>query len=173
MTGTKYPAAILLHASLLLLLCGCPYEAEFPLGAVSEAKIDKDLIGEWKFDPKKKDENPSIFVLCPFNDHEYVVVRRGTKGEDDIDLMRATVTTIADAKFLSVQGIDVSSPDKKEKWAFVRYSVSSEALTIQVVEEKCIEEKIGTAADLRAFIEKNLKNKDLYDNEMVLNRIKK
>jgi hypothetical protein len=33
---------------LILLLYGCPYYSEFPLSDVSEAKIDNDLMGEWK-----------------------------------------------------------------------------------------------------------------------------
>jgi hypothetical protein len=150
---------------LILLFYGCPYESEFPLSDVSEAKIDNDLIGEWKDVPEgeEKIETPVIFVFCPFNDHEFIVLsRKVKKAEDNISLGKAFVTTIGDEKFLNVQMIG----ENEKTWFFVRYTVSGDTLTLRIVEDKLFKEKIGSSSDLRTFLENNLKNKDLYSHKI-------
>jgi hypothetical protein len=165
---------------LVLLLYGCPYDSEFPLSDVSEAKIDNDLIGEWKYVLENAKENRGTVVFCPFNDHEFIVLMREVKeAEDDIFLWKAFVTTIGDEKFLNVKNIG----EHKEEWFFVRYSISGDTLTLRTVEDKLFKEKIDSSSDLRTFLESNLKNKDLYSykiesgiekvEEGVLKRVKK
>ncbi len=176
MMKRRYSATPFLYVLSLLFLCGCPYESEFPLSTASEAKIDKKLVGEWKFDPKSEEGNPSTIIFCPFNDNEFVVVGwEKKKDEDDIGLMKAFVTTIGDAQFLNIMEIGPTSKGRKDKWLFAKYSVLDDTLTVNAVEETLFKKSPSSSNALNAFLKSNLKNKDLYkeDEELVLKRVAK
>jgi hypothetical protein len=160
---------------LLLFLCGCPYESKVPLSVSSQAKIDKELIGDWKFEPTPmNDEKESAGItIYSFNDHEFFVCFwEILEGKDEILLLKVFVTTIDDTKFLNVQELDY--PPKERGWLFYSYSVSGDILTLRGVEDTLFKQDFTTSKTLRKFFKDNLGNKELYgkDSKMVLKRIK-
>jgi len=154
-----------LCCALVFLMClclyGCPYESEFPLSPSSEAKIDKELIGKWKFQCEKEEQSGAI-TIYQFNEHEYLILLK-EEGEEDIDLIRAFGTTIDEHKFLNVQ--DINSANAKEReWFFVNYSVFNDKLILKYVEDRIFENKIiNSSQELYKLMKENLNNKDLYD----------
>ena len=146
---------------VFLCLCGCPYESEFPLSPSSEAKIDKELIGKWKFQSEKEQQSGTITIYL-FNEHEYLILLK-EEGEEGIDLVRAFGTTIDGHKFLNTQDINSKNGEERE-WYFVNYSVFHGKLVLKYVEDRIFENKvINSSQELYKLMKENLDNKDLYD----------
>ena len=172
MMGRKCLSAYLFCALLLLFLCGCPYESKIPLSISSQAKIDKELIGDWKIESTNGEKISGGITFYPFNDHEFVVgVWEILKGKDYIDLFKVFVTTIDDTKFLNVQELNRSPTERG--WLFFKYSISGGNLTLRGVYDTLFKQKITTSKTLRKFFKDNLGNKELYnkDGKVVLKRI--
>ena len=148
---------------LLLLLCACPYESEFPLSKCSEAVIDKQLIGQWQLEPKDGEEG-GIITIYRFNDHEYLISARGEDETTEM-VMRAFGTSIEGQTFLNVQTINKPG-EQKRPWHLVHYSLSANKLVYNVVEDDLFKEKQFTSSEeLYTFVKKNLKQKALYDQD--------
>jgi hypothetical protein len=133
------------------------------LSPSSEAKIDKELIGKWKFQSEKEEPSGTI-TIYQFNEHEYLILLK-EEGEENIDLMRAFGTSIDEHKFLNTQ--DINSANAKEReWFFVNYSVFNDRLVLRYVEDQIFENKIiNSSQELYKFMKENLDNKDLYDED--------
>ena len=147
----------------MLFLWACPYESEFPLGKCSEAVIDKQLIGQWKLEPKDGEEG-GIITIYRFNDHEYLISARGDDETTGM-VMRAFGTSIDGQTFLNVQIID-KPREKRRPWYLVHYILSENKLVYNVVEDDLFKKKHFTSSkELYAFVKKNLKQKELYDQD--------
>jgi hypothetical protein len=154
---------LILVIGSLLSLCACPYESEFPLSKCSEAVIDNQLIGQWKLEPKEGEEE-GIITIYRFNDHEYLISARGKEETTDM-VMRAFGTRIEGQTFLNVQTINKPG-EKRRPWYLVPYSLSENKLVYNVVEDDLLKEKQFTSSEeLYTFVKKNLKQKELYDQD--------
>ena len=153
---------------IILLFCGCPYDSSVPLSDAAKATIDKDLIGKWI---KEKKNEKGTLIIDRFNEHELVllVVEDGRKKNDS---MRAFTTVIEGEKFLNVQ--EIKDDYDKRKWLFVNYTVSGGEMSFKTVEDEIFKNKVKDSDELFALIKKNLKNKELYDNDdiEILKRVK-
>lgn len=152
-----------------IFLCGCPLESDFPLSIPETAQLDRALVGTWKFiDPEK--EAVATIAIWPFNDHEFIII--SPEENKKISAYRAFVTCLNGEKFLNVQEIDRS--EYKRKWLFVNYSLTGNRLTLRILEDTLMKnEKIDTPQALSGFIEKKLKDGNLYgkDSEMLFERL--
>ena len=147
----------------LLFLCACPFESEFPLSKCSEAVIDKQLIGQWMLEPKDGEEG-GIITIYRFNDHEYLISAR-EEDETTAMVMRAFGTNIEGQTFLNVQTINEPG-EQKRPWHLVHYSLSENKLVYNVVEDDLFKKKQFTSSkELYTFVKKNLKQKELYDQD--------
>ena len=91
----------------------------------SQAKIDKELIGDWKIEPKNGEKISVGITFYSFNDHVVVVsVREILEGKDDTELQKVFVTTIDDTKFLNVQ--ELNSPPPKNGNGYSSSTLSRE-----------------------------------------------
>ena len=152
---------LILVIGSLLFLCACPYESVFPLSKWSEAVIDKQLIGQWKLEPKGEEEG-GIITFYRFNDHEYLITARGENETTEM-VMRAFGTSIEGQTFLNVQTINKPG-EQKRPWNLVRYSLSDDKLVYNLVEDDLFKEKQFTSSnELHQFVKKNLIRKELYD----------
>jgi len=152
-----------------IFLYGCPLESEFPLSIPETAQLDRDLIGNWKFINPEKEEVATI-AIYPFNEHELIIISR--EENKNIFAYRAFVTCLNGEKFLNVQEIDQT--EDKRQWMFVNYSIRGNRLTLRILEDTLMKNrKIDTPQALSGFIEKNLKDKNLYgeDSEMLFERL--
>ncbi|MBW2039215.1 MAG: hypothetical protein JRI46_06415 [Deltaproteobacteria bacterium] len=177
MTKRKWSIGLLLLVFILPLLWGCPYDSEVPLSKSSKAKIDKELLGEWKFADEKEQESGTISIR-QFNNHElviYMLVEHKSKGgEIECEIYRAFVTVIKDEKFLNVQKIGMFK-ESKESWTIVNYVLSGDTFKNRLVDDKLfkkLKKPITSSRALYRFVKQNLHNKDLYDGGFqVLKRV--
>jgi hypothetical protein len=152
---------------LILLLCGCPYESEIPLGKISKAEIDTGLIGKWQH----TEEGESFtMIIQQFNDYELLIM--GIEdGEVQQDVMRAFVTVIKNEQFLNLQEIEESYDERG--WYFVKYSISGATLMAWSVDDALFTKPLTSSRALYRFVKQNLQNKALYcsDSPMVFQRM--
>jgi hypothetical protein len=161
MRGERFVLTFLVVACSGLLLHGCPYESERPLGSSAEAKIDEALLGRWE-ERKESGELLGTATILPFNDHEMVIVLRES-GKEDPELMRAFVTIIDGERFLNVQ--EVSSKPGKRAWYLANYRVSGDRLEWRIVEETLFTKAFESSPDLHGFVKENLRNPELYSED--------
>jgi len=149
-------------AVIVLLLYGCPYESEVPLGQSANSNIDTALVGNWQ--SKIADQSESGFVsISPFNEKELLIVI-WEEGKSRRDLYRAYTSSVGDQKFLNIQ--EIKAANEKRSWMFAAYSINGEELTIKIVEDKIFKDKnIASSTALNDFIKANLNSKDLYGGD--------
>lgn len=154
---------------ILPFLWGCPYESKVPLGKSSQAKIDAELLGEWR--NTEKGESFTM-VFQQFNDHEFLIVGIEA-GKVQYEMLRAFVTRIKDERFLNVQ--EIKGESDKRGWWLVKYTISGDTLTAWTVEDTLFTKPATSSGALYRFIKKNLQNKDLYGtaSPTVLKRVTK
>jgi hypothetical protein len=143
-----------------VLLCGCPYESDIPLGACGESILDKALMGKWEFQDSAG-ERPATVQFLGFNEREILVLVQ-EEGRERVDLYRACLSRVGGQAFLSVQDLTQGSPGK---WNFVHYSVAENRLVVRIVDDGLFQKPLGTSEELHQFIRENLANPALYGGE--------
>ena len=157
----KFYGRCVFLAAIMLLLCGCPYHSEFPLGRSEVAPIDKGLVGNWLY--KNTDQKESgIVTITPFNGSELLIVTR-EEGKSAHDFYRAFLSVVDGEKFLNIQEIKPSNEERS--WMFINYAVSNGELTIKIVEDKLFKDKIASSTALNDFLRANVKNRELYSSD--------
>ena len=172
----KQSLGLLLLVLSLAFLCGCPYSSDVSMSKSSKAKIDKELLGEWKFADEKEQGSGTISIR-QFNDHElviYLLVEHESKGgEIECEIYRAFVTVIENENFLNFQEIEASPQSRS--WTIVNYIISGDTLKYRLVGDKLfnkLKKPITSSRALYRFVKRNLHNKDLYDGGFqVLKRV--
>ncbi|RLB05369.1 MAG: hypothetical protein DRG50_07340 [Deltaproteobacteria bacterium] len=175
MTLRKRSIGLVLLVLILPLLCGCPYSSDVPMSKSSKAKIDKELLGEWKFADEKEQGSGTISIR-QFNDHElviYLLVEQSKGGEIEYEIYRAFVTVIENENFLNFQKIEASPQSRS--WTIINYIISGDTLKYRLVGDKLfnkLKKPITSSRALYRFVKRNLHNKDLYDGGFqVLKRV--
>ncbi|MDP3937248.1 MAG: hypothetical protein Q8R92_03830 [Deltaproteobacteria bacterium] len=157
----------------MMLLGGCDYGSEVPLGAVNEASIDEQLVGMWtcvRRTPKEVMSGETLFLQ--FNDREYYLQMSGETrilSEPDKEqfyltsFRRAYSTEIFGTTFLNVQNITVSG---KRRYVFYSYSMPSpDKLIIQFVDMNLFPQDLSTIEEARRIVQEKINNPDLYEDD--------
>jgi hypothetical protein len=171
------PQAWAAVAAVVLLLAGCPYSADQPLGDPATALLDKELSGTWRSeDPESHQANTIRFAA--FNGHEMVAFA-GENGSDDkaISAFRLFVTPVGEEKFLNLQEL---RDDEQSQWYFARYRIDGDTLTLRLIDDNLFSSKrFPTSEALRSFVRTHLADPRLYGSpgdetaDMVLTRVPK
>jgi hypothetical protein len=164
-------------AGAVLLLTGCPYSADQPLGDPATAPLDRSLSGTWRSeDPESHQVNTITFAA--FNGHEMVGFAR-ENGSDDkaFSAFRLFVTPVGGENFLNLKEL---RDEEESQWYFARYRIDGDTLTLRLVDDGLFSSKsFPTSEALRGFVRAHLADPQLYGNpgdqtpDMVLTRIPK
>ena len=159
MTSRIAPYSILIAA---LAMGGC-YESEVPIASSDASVIDPDLVGAWEhFDPDNDGSMALLFLQ--FDDREYFVRYDAEDWGGDTFTVRcrAYIVPANGVPFLNVQAIEDDEENERLFWLF-RYAIEEDGtLTMRMVDEKLLKPSPQTSEELRALIEQNLENDDLY-----------
>ena len=159
--------AALFCVLMIFLLTGCPYESLTPLSDPAEAKIDKKLLGRWKFEDKEKKES-GLVTISRFNKNELLIVLE-EEGKKEQGMMRGFVTDIDGAKFLNLQ--DMQEGYAARKWIFVRYATGDCSLTYRLVNDSVAPggaDRELPSGQLYALIKRNIDSTHIYDEGTTL-----
>jgi hypothetical protein len=146
--------------SLLAGSIGC-YETLFRLSPLAEAKVDRELCGDWKL--KSTGGADIILGVRNIDDHVYSVSWRGTDSEKALQMI-ADSTLVQGVRFVHARALpeDGSVADTH---LIIRVDLEGDRITVRNLNEAYLEtKKIESDDALRAEIEANLENNDLYDD---------
>jgi hypothetical protein len=159
-------------AAAALLLAGCPYSADQPLGDPALAVPDRALAGAWQSEDPETHEKIS-FTFASFNKHEMVGFSRESEDKP-ISVFRLFVTPVGGEKFLNVQEL---RDDGEPQWYFARYRIVGDTLSLRLIDDALFGSKtFSTPEALLGFVRANLADPRLYGNpedqtpDMVLTR---
>jgi hypothetical protein len=158
----------------VMVLAGCPYSADQPLGDPASAVPDPALAGTWRSEDPESHEVISI-TFAGFNEHEMVGFSwEPGPGDKAILALRLFVTPIGGEKFLNVRELRDDA-----EWNFARYRIVGDTLTIRLIDDALFESKsFSSPEELTGFIAARLSDPRLYgrpDDEtpdMVLTRFR-
>ncbi len=152
-----------LIAVLLLAVSGCNYEA--PLTAAATRKVDERLLGDWV-----QPEEHEWMVVRKLDASTYTIAYGKDKPHDRPDLYRAFHSDFAGKPFVSVQNLQTGSDDRKYTYVTWALSTDGTRLTMRSINTKVIPEQPTDTAGMQKLVEKNLKNPELLNEEMVFVR---
>jgi hypothetical protein len=137
-----------------LLLAGCPYGSEFPLGSTAEAVLDVGLLGTWKA-PPDSEESFTITIRAP---EGALLTVEAESPEERPAVYPAFVSAIGAERFLNLR-------DTAETglWYFANYRLDGRRLQLRLVVEELFEsQRLPDAGQLRAFLQRHLDDPRLY-----------
>ncbi|MCB9323790.1 MAG: hypothetical protein H6571_08660 [Lewinellaceae bacterium] len=143
---------------VLATFCSCDYYySDVPITDSTNAKIDRNLLGEWVI-PEYSDSllDPDIVIkLIEFTESEYLaVVKYMENGGSDIrDVMVYKVhhSNVGDYRFLNVQNIEDDQLDKKYSfWVLDR--TSPDSVSARYITDT-LENRFRKSADFEKFLQ--------------------
>jgi hypothetical protein len=140
----------------LLMLGACQYEV--PITPAPTRNVDQRLLGDWLSADGK--ENMKVRRL---DDSVYIVYYDG-------DLFRAYHSDVAETPFASVQ--DINSNDRKYAYVVWKLSDDGQHLRLRNVSDKVIPKETRDSATVVALLTKNLRNPELFGEEIEFNKEK-
>jgi hypothetical protein len=155
--GSSAAARWPLAAAAALLLAGCPYGAEFPLGNPAEAILDAGLLGTWK--PAAEGEKPFRLTIR-VSAGAVLSVEGASPGEEPAGYP-AFVSAIGTERFLNLHDAAESG-----LWYFANYRFDGERLRLRLVDDKLFESQaLPDGEALRAFLQNRLEDPRLYGGQ--------
>ena len=134
----------------VLVFGACNYEV--PITSSPTRKVQEQLLGNWvSLDGK---ENMRVRRL---DDSTYVVYYDG-------DLFRAYHSDIAETPFATVQ--DLNSNDRKYAYVIWKLSDDGKNLRLRSVNDKVVPKETRDSATVVALLTKNVRNPDLFGEEI-------
>jgi hypothetical protein len=148
---------VLVAASAILALAGCPLESDQPLSDPSSALVDAALVGAWRMRDSETGEWHRL-TLVAFDEHELVAFTPGD-APDSIDALRVFITPVGDQSFMNLKELGSSSSG----WYLARYAIDAGHLTLSVVDDSLfIGRSFASPQELHAFVETRLSDPRLY-----------
>jgi len=140
-----------------LLLAGCPYGSEFPLGDSSEALVDASLLGTWK--PSAESEEHFTLSFSSAGG-AVLTVTADSPGEEPASYP-AFVSAVGGELFLNLRDAGESG-----LWYFANYRLDGGRLRLRLVDDELFESQVlPGAAELRAVLQRHLEDPRLYGGQ--------
>ena len=151
---------------LVLVVAGCPYSSKQSLDDPKKSVVEKKLLGVWR---ARKGDEVYRAEFFDFNGKEYII-RFIEQGKDPI-LLRGFTTVIKGTSFFNLQKVDTFKKGEKE-FIFARYSVAKDKLTVDFLSGEKMPKNIVTRKALVEYLEKNMKQKGLFDDKIIFTKTK-
>ena len=144
----------LLVAGCWLALCGCVYNV--PITAKPTRQVDTALLGNWTSqDGKEK------MKVGKYDDFNYVLIYDG-------ELYHAWHSDVAGTPFFTVEGVDTNQGGTNQ-YSYSSWKLAADGtLHGRGVNDKVIPDATKDSATVRKLLKENLKNPDLFGDEIVL-----
>ena len=152
-----------LFSAVVLLSAGCRYEA--PLTEEHVVPVDPKLLGLWEeMRDGDDDEKPNRMLVLKFSDTEYLIHYPMTG--DEIMYWRAYPVKVGGVSCVQIQLL--SSDDGRPAEGVTRlyqvmgYKIEDGVLGTVPMEEKLVDDDLGTSAEIKEAFLKNKDNKNLF-----------
>jgi hypothetical protein len=146
-----------LLAAAVLLLAGCPYGSEFPLGSPQQGIRDDALLGSWK--PAAESEEDFLLTFRSEGGTTLSVLAE-SPGEEPASYP-AFVSELGGRRFLNLRDTEDSG-----RWYFANYRFQEGRLRLRLVDDELIGERtFPSAEELAAFLQGHLDDPRLYGGQ--------
>jgi hypothetical protein len=137
-----------------LLLAGCPYGSEFPLGSPAEAIPEAELLGAWKPSPKSEED----FILSIRSAGGAALVLTAESPGEEPAAYPAFISVVGEERFLNLR-----EEGETERWYFANYRLEGDWLRLRLVDDELFASRVVSGAEeRRAFLERHLEDPRLY-----------
>jgi hypothetical protein len=139
-----------------LLLAGCPYGSEFPLGSPAGALFEVGLLGTWT----PTAEGGEDFTLTIGAGGAQLVLTAESPGEEAASYP-AFVSALGTERFLNLRDVGGSG-----LWYFANCRLDGELLRLRLVDDELFDSQVLPGAEeLRAFLLLHLEDPRLYGGQ--------
>jgi len=146
-----------LLAAAALLLAGCPYGSEFPLGSPQQAIRDDALLGSWK--PAAESEEDFLLTFRSEGGAALSLLAE-SPGEEPASYP-AFVSELGGRRFLNLRDTEDSG-----RWYFANYLFHQGRLRLRLVDDELIGERtFRSTEELAAFLREHLDDPRLYGGQ--------
>lgn len=153
---------VLAAISLLVGSVGC-YETLFRLSPIADAKVERELCGDWKL--KGTSGTEIMLGVRNLDDHQYSVTWRSSDDPTPLMLV-ADSTHLGEARFIHARALPEDGTIS-DTHLILRVDVDGDHMTVRNLNEDFLKtKKVESEEGLRATLEANLDNNDLYDDEV-------
>ena len=137
-----------------LLLAGCPYASEFPLGDPAEAVADAALLGAWR--PAVEGEEEFTLTFRSSGGGQLTVTAESP--EEEQASYPAFVSEAGAERFLNLR-----EEAESGRWYFANYRLEGDRLLLRLVDDELFEgQELPGPAELRDFLRLHLDDPRLY-----------
>jgi hypothetical protein len=146
----------------MLILSACPYQSAVPID-VPNKKVNKNLLGKWIKDSEKDQPNPEYYVIKPFDELKYNIVKFEYQTSDSSYSETKYITHLSyidDYVFMNMQ------KDGEGDFYLYRLDMSSDEFTLYEVTDN-IDEKFTSSDELKAFVARYMKLSFFYNKDEV------
>jgi len=158
--------AILFGVSLLLaaLVIGC-YTSRYTIGSLEQAKVDRAYVGDWDF---KDGDKTAHLIIRNLDDKNYYVE---LTEDNKTSRYTAFIGAVKDAQFANLRELTDDGTIQDER-LIMRVGLKDGKLELRNLKDEFFKDQtVDSQAQLTSLIEKNLENKDLYEDSVVLTRV--
>ena len=158
----RSPLFVLTIALISILLWGCPYKSEIPLGDAIEP-VKKEIIGSWIPDNMKGKENPEYYSIEVRDSVHYDVAHFQFNEDEKGYTSKQYVghsTRIGEKVFLNLQ------ESGQLEFAIHRLDIWEDKLVLFEVTDN-IDEQFKDSKAMQAFFEKNMRLSFFYNRDEV------
>jgi hypothetical protein len=145
---------------LAFFLCGCPYDSYYA-PCEPGIKVDSSLCGKWMC--SKNETNDTIrFELQVFNAQEYFI-KLSLKRK--LSFLRAFECKVKNVRILCFTEIG-----ETPEYIFFAFRPSGKNLLVRYMSDKFVETKFKSSTEFYNFLEKNITQPALFEDEIVFER---
>jgi biopolymer transport protein ExbD len=156
----KTKSFFLILAAIVLVIAACPYTSTVPIDQPT-VKTDKKMEGKWIKSSDVTAENPNFYEIKIFNDYKYTIVNNEYSSYDSTYTKTtyiAHASKIENISFLNMQ------KDGTGDYYLYKFELGPDELTLFELTDN-IDEKFNSSADLKAFVQKNMKLSFFYNKD--------
>ena len=144
-----------------LLFMGCPYETKIPLDDPTKTKPDQGLVGKWV---TNSDDEKDYEYHVKIDDNLYSIEKVDLKNGGDPTKYKGFISTVGGQTFLSIYEESTYATDSVSYYIYRMIKKSNDRVILDGVTDN-ITETFTSAADLRAFIQKNMNLSFFYNKD--------
>lgn len=142
---------VILVAFSSLLLFGCPYESQVPVGK-PEIPVDKRFVGNWRSD----DESYNQYVVSVKSPVEYAILQKNSVG--GVSKFTGYLSDVKNAMFMNLY-----SDSTKSYYIYrINFDAGGDKFTLMPVAED-LPEHFGSSEALRNYVEKHMNLQSFYN----------
>ena len=154
--SARHPSRLIAFAAALLL-AGCPYVSEFPLGSPAEAIDDAALPGTWKSAAESEED----FTLTISSAGDTPLTLLAESPGEEAASYPAFVSAVGGELFLNIQDTAESG-----RWYLANYRLNEGRLRLRLVDDELIgSQTLASTEELQAFLLRNLDDPRLYGGQ--------